>query len=121
MKDRAVSSHRIRALRLRVWFARLMPRPLWFVFYPVKLQSSFVSDADGRYALDFCGSLEHIDRDLSAMLLHAGYRDVDARVEHVNSAPRDAIGRVERRFIVSVLKRRLKPDLDLFKTLLRHG
>lgn len=114
---RAIRKGRLPSLGVKVWFARLVPRPLWFVLYPVRQQTAFVRNREGRIALDFCGRVDRLHEDLTEMLRRAGYENSAHEVPHLNIAPRSPIGRLEYKFIRAVLYRRLKSDLAFFKEL----
>lgn len=116
-ESRAVRKGRLPSLGAKVWFARLVPRPLWFVLYPLRQQTAFIRNREGRIALDFCGRVDRLHEDLTDMLRHAGYENTTHEVPHLNIAPRNPIGRLEQRFIRAVLDRRLKSDLAFFKEL----
>lgn len=116
-KKRSVSASHLPALGLRVYFARLVPRVCWFLMYPLRHQTAYISDRDGRIALDFCGTLDALDRDLSTMLDMAGYPDTSHEVPHLNIAPRSAISPLEERFLRSVLGWRLRADFNFFSAL----
>lgn len=106
-----------RALGLKVRFSRLIPRPLWFLFYPLNLQVSFIKDNSGNVALDFCGRTERLDSDMTELLHVAGYSDVTHQLRRLNSAPRREFGTRERSFIESILQIRLKEDLSFYATI----
>lgn len=103
-------------LRYKVSFSRLIPRPLWFMLYPLRQQTGFFRDQYGRMALDFCGRVDRLDSDFEVMLRQAGY---DCLAHHqlprFNVAPRDEIGPLEKRFIKAVVKTRLRDDIAFYK------
>lgn len=102
---------------VKVWFARLVLRPLSFVLYPLRQQTAFIRNRESQIALDFCGRVDRLHEELTDMLRHAGYENTSHEVPHLNIAPRNPIGRLEQRFIRAVLDRRLKSDLAFFKEL----
>lgn len=104
-------------LRYKLPFSRLMPRPLWFVFYPFRKQTAFLRDQHGHIPLDFCGRADRLDNDLEKMPRRAGYTEFEHQLTRLNVAPRDEIGALEKRFIKTVVKLRLQDDIAFYRNL----
>lgn len=113
----SVRKERRAILGAKVWFARIVPRPCWFLLYPLGLQTKFISNLDDRIELDFCGRFDRLNEDFSEMLRRAGYDDIKHNMPHLNNARRKDIGGLEIKFISEVLKRRLNIDLQFYQDL----
>lgn len=119
-ETRAISKRRLPMRAAKVWFARFVPRPLWFILYPLRQQTFFLRDQRGRIAVDFCGRMDRLKSDLEAMLRRAGYASSEHQLDRLNVAPRDEIGQFEQRLIAAVVKWRLRDDIAFYKHLGEH-
>ena len=101
----------------KVVFTRLIPRSLWFLFYPLRTQIKSVVDEQGSVALSFCGRFSELNADFCKMISLAGYKKRPKQLSKTNAATRDTLSEAELKWLSFVVRTRLKPDVEFFERL----
>lgn len=118
--DKVASKER-RGLKIRmiVFLAKLLPFPLWAVFYPIRSSSEFLVNKKGDVLVDYIGSFENLNEDFYSIFEKLGVSIPRGQLPLRNVTEYNRDGRyVYNPLIKYLLSIKVRKDLQLFRKIM---